>query len=287
MSELPNYVARELRPRGQAGPRDVATSQPPPSARRAEARRHQGLPLQERGQARHLEQARRDLHAQVQPQGLRYGSPSSLHAPHRMILDGEYVSRSLKRKGVFLFDVLQVDDRDIRPLPLSERKKVLREILRGNGPGGPLQHGEVRPRRSWRSRSATQGGIRGGRRQEPAVRLRAAQLVAQAEDVRHHRRASSWTTRRPRRWRGPASPAHGWSGSTTTTVGGCHIGKVGAFVEKVDPRQVKKDSVVEVRYQEITQDMKLRGAFILRVRHDKVPSECLLSQPSEERGCPP
>lgn len=56
------------------------------------------------------------------------------------------------------------------------------------------------------------------------------------------------------------------------------LGKVGAFVEKVDPRQVKKDSVVEVRYQEVTRDMKLRGAFILRVRHDKVPAECLLSQ---------
>ena len=57
--------------------------------------------------------------------------PEFLHAPNRMILDGEYVAR--EAKGVFLFDVLQVDDRDIRPKPLMERKKILREILRGTG----------------------------------------------------------------------------------------------------------------------------------------------------------
>jgi len=51
------------------------------------------------------------------------------HAPHRMILDGEYVSN----KGLFLFDVLHVDDRDVRPLPLRERKKILHEILAGTG----------------------------------------------------------------------------------------------------------------------------------------------------------
>jgi len=33
-----------------------------------------------------------------------------------------------------------------------------------------------------------------------------------------------------------------------------------------------------VRFQELTEDIKLRGAFILRIRHDKLPRECLLSQ---------
>ena len=56
------------------------------------------------------------------------------------------------------------------------------------------------------------------------------------------------------------------------------LGKVGSFVEKVDPRQVKKGTVVEVRFQEVTEDMKLRAPFILRIRHDKTPRECLLSQ---------
>jgi len=56
--------------------------------------------------------------------------PEFVHAPHQMILDGEYVAK--KGEGLFLFDVLQVDDRDLRPLKLGERKKILHEILEGN-----------------------------------------------------------------------------------------------------------------------------------------------------------
>jgi ATP-dependent DNA ligase len=41
---------------------------------------------------------------------------------------------------------------------------------------------------------------------------------------------------------------------------------------------VKKGTVVEVRFQEVTEDTKLRGAFILKIRRDKLPRECLLSQ---------
>jgi ATP-dependent DNA ligase len=56
------------------------------------------------------------------------------------------------------------------------------------------------------------------------------------------------------------------------------LGNVGSTVESVDPRKVKKGSVLEVRFQEVTRDRKLRAPFILRVRHDKTPEECLLSQ---------
>src|SRR5580658_6711806 len=52
-----------------------------------------------------------------------------LHAPNRMILDGEYVSNH----GLYFFDILQVDDREVRNLPLNERKKILNEILSGTG----------------------------------------------------------------------------------------------------------------------------------------------------------
>ena len=57
--------------------------------------------------------------------------PEFTHAPNRVILDGEYVAR--EAKGLFLFDVLQVDDRDVRGKPLVERKEILREILAGTG----------------------------------------------------------------------------------------------------------------------------------------------------------
>ena len=55
--------------------------------------------------------------------------PEFTHAPNRVILDGEYVAR--ESKGLFLFDVLQVDDRDVRGKSLLERKKILHEILGG------------------------------------------------------------------------------------------------------------------------------------------------------------
>jgi len=56
------------------------------------------------------------------------------------------------------------------------------------------------------------------------------------------------------------------------------LGNVGSMVERVDPRKVKEGSVIEVRFQEVTRDKKLRAPFILRIRHDKTPDECLLSQ---------
>jgi len=56
------------------------------------------------------------------------------------------------------------------------------------------------------------------------------------------------------------------------------LGNVGSMVERVDPRKVKKGTVIEVRFQEVTRDKKLRAPFILRIRHDKTPDECLSSQ---------
>src|SRR5580658_4059867 len=55
--------------------------------------------------------------------------PEFTRAPHRMILDGEYV----KEEGLHFFDVIQVDDRDLKSLPLTERKKILKEILADTG----------------------------------------------------------------------------------------------------------------------------------------------------------
>ncbi|MBI3841129.1 MAG: hypothetical protein HY297_04140, partial [Thaumarchaeota archaeon] len=49
-------------------------------------------------------------------------------------------------------------------------------------------------------------------------------------------------------------------------------------VERVDPKHIKRGSVVEIRFQELTRDKKLRAAFVLRIRHDKTPEECLMSQ---------
>jgi ATP-dependent DNA ligase len=204
--------------------------------------------------------------------------PELTHAPHRMILDGEYVSREpIKNKGLFFFDVLQVDDRDVRSEVLRDRRKILHEILDGTGL-------EVR---STLAKTAKQilelkerfakEGYEGTVAKNPLSTYgqTGSWLKLKAFDtldvfvMDYEKTQDMERTGVPRSW---------FVGVYDEKGGRVPLGKVGAFVEKVDPRQVKKHSVVEVRYQEVTQDMKLRGAFILRVRHDKVPQECLVSQ---------
>ncbi len=199
--------------------------------------------------------------------------PEFTHAPHRMILDGEYLSK----EGLFLFDVLQVDDRDIRPLPLIERKKVLREILHGTDL-------EIASRLVKTSKEITdymedvvsEGG-EGLIVKNPSsaygdtnawLKLKRFDTVdvfvidyEETQEMKRTGVARSW-----------------YVGAYDDNGQQLNLGKVGAFVEKVDPRKVILGSVVEVRFQMLTEDRKLRGAFILRVRHDKTPQECLLSQ---------
>ena len=200
--------------------------------------------------------------------------PEFVHAPHQMILDGEYVA---KKGGLYLFDVLQVDDRDIRPLALTERKKILHQILRGN-------EVEVKPTlaksfnqiMALKERLVKKGG-EGIVVKNPTssyglpnswLKLKRFDtidcFVTGIEETQEMKRTGV-----PRSWFIAVNDDEGKR---------VDIGKVGAFVEKVDPRDVTVGSVVEVRFTMITEETKLRGPFILRVRHDKVPGECLLSQ---------
>jgi ATP-dependent DNA ligase len=199
--------------------------------------------------------------------------PEFLHAPHRMILDGEYVST----KGLFLFDVLQVDDRDLRSLVLRERKKVLREILEGTGLEVPFKLAKSMEEILALKERYVEEGNEGlvaknplSTYGEPNSWLKMKRYDTIDVFVMDYEKTQEMErTGVPRSW---------FVGVYDEEGHRVPLGKVGAFVEKVDPRQVKKDSVVEVRFQDVTEDMKLRGSFILRVRHDKVPRECLLSQ---------
>ncbi len=196
-----------------------------------------------------------------------------VHAPHRMILDGEYVSN----EGLFLFDVLRVDDRDVRPLALKERKKILREILKGTDL-------EVTFRVAKTSHEIL-------RFKEDLVRRGGEGLI-----VKNPRSAygqlNSWLKLKrydtldcfvieyeeTKEMKKTGVPRSWYVGVYDDGGQRVNLGKVGSFVEKVDPRQVTIGSVVEVRFQEVTDDTKLRAPFILRIRHDKTPAECLLSQ---------
>jgi len=201
--------------------------------------------------------------------------PEFLHAPNRMILDGEYVAR--EAKGLFLFDVLQVDSRNIRPNPLIERKKILREILKGSG----LEVEYTVARTSEKITELRDEAVKNGREGvmvknpqssygQPGSWLKLKKFdtvdvfvtgIVETKEMR--------STGIPRSW---SIAVYDEDGRVV------ELGNVGSMVERVDPRKVKKGSVIEVRFQEVTRDGKLRAPFILRIRHDKTPDECLDAQ---------
>jgi len=201
--------------------------------------------------------------------------PELLHAPHRMILDGEYVAR--EEKGLFLFDVLQVDDRDLRHNSLRERKKVLREILRGTGleVSFSLAHTveEITKARDDMVKKGREGIM--VKNPESSYGQPNSWLKLKKFDTIDCFVTGYVETQEMKRGGVPRS----WSVAVYDDAGrAVELGNVGSTVERVDPRDVKKGSVIEVRFQEVTRDRKLRAPFILKVRHDKTPDECLLSQ---------
>ena len=204
--------------------------------------------------------------------------PELLHAPHRMILDGEYVSREpIKNKGLFFFDVLHVDDRDVRSLVLRDRKKVLREILEATGLEVQFKMAKTAGQIIAFKESFADDGYEGVVAKNPLstygeagswLKLKKFETV-DVFVMDYERTQEMEKTGVPRSWVVGVYDDEGRK---------VPLGKVGAFVERVDPKKVKRGSVVEVRFQEVTEDKKLRGAVILRIRHDKLPNECLLSQ---------
>ncbi len=199
--------------------------------------------------------------------------PEFLHAPHRMILDGEYVAH----EGLFLFDVLRVDDRDVRSSILTERKKILGEILRGTNLEVPFKFAKSSEEITSSMEEIVAEGGEGVIVKNPAsmygqlnswLKLKRYDtidcFVMDYEETQEMKKSGI-----PRSWYVGVYDASGQRVS---------LGKVGSFVERVDPRDVRVGSVIEVRFQEVTDDLKLRAPFILRIRHDKTPAECLLSQ---------
>jgi ATP-dependent DNA ligase len=199
--------------------------------------------------------------------------PEFTHAPYQMILDGEYLSKD----GLFLFDILQVDDRDVRPLLLPERKKILEEILRGTDLEVPYRTVSTSEEIVKLMEATVKSGGEGLIVKNPAstygqpgswLKMKRYDTV-DCFIIGYEETQEMKRTGIPRSW---------YVGVYDDNREEVNLGKVGAFVESVDPRQVKIGSVVEIRFQEVTDDVKLRGSFILKVRHDKTPEECLLSQ---------
>jgi ATP-dependent DNA ligase len=199
--------------------------------------------------------------------------PELVRAPRRAIIDGEYVAGD----GLHLFDILQTDDKNLRSLALTERKKVLHEILDGtdleveykfaNSPQEILQIKQELVDKDREGVIVKNPMSRYGQSNSWLKLKRYDTIdcfVTGYEETQEKIRTGI-----PRSWFIGVYDEHGQV---------VDLGKVGSFRENVDPGLVKIDSVIEVRFQNLTEDHKLRAPFILRIRHDKKPSECFFSQ---------
>jgi len=200
---------------------------------------------------------------------------------------------------LYAFDLLGFEDFDLRPLPLVERKRLLRELLPRHGPVRFADHIEEQGEAFYRE----------------AARLRLEGLMAKRADSPYRGgRSPQWLKLRVDLSDdfvvvGMSPPEGRRTGFGALHVG-THIdgrlvyaGRVGSgFGEKqlretaerlsklrrktppclgdvpkgkqhtwVEPREV-----VEVRYKEWTQDHLLRQPVFLRFRPDKTPEECAL-----------
>jgi hypothetical protein len=194
--------------------------------------------------------------------------PEFVRVPHRMILDGKYISR----EGLFFFDVLQIDNRDVTPLPLRERKSILSEILKGNNVEAPYEILESRAEiEKFREKMISQG----------------SQGIVVKDPLSSYGQPESWVqlkrsdaidcfvidleTRPDKRF--------SWSVGVYSSNGDIvNLGKVESIVEHLNARRIGLGSVVEIRFQHVTGDHKLVAPFITKINHDKSPTECLLSQ---------
>ena len=200
--------------------------------------------------------------------------PEFIHAPNRMIIDGEYVS---KDGLLHFFDILHVDDRDLHSMILQDRKKVLHEILRGT---------EVE------SESTLANSFEEIHRIKEEYVEKGFEGIIVKNPLSTYGQPGSWLKikkfetvdcfvidyEETQEMKKTGIPRSWFVGVFDEKGEVVNLGKVGAFIEKIDPRHVAVGSVIEVQYQEVTRDRKLRQPFIVRIRHDKTARECLIDQ---------
>lgn len=193
--------------------------------------------------------------------------PELVHAPRRFILDGEYVSK----EGLHLFDVLQIEDRDIRPLPLYRRKEILHELIADSGLETPT---------CW---ADTEEEITKYAGESIGKEISDGILVKNPNS--YYGEPNSWV--RIKRFDTvdcfvidldtSGNSKKSWSIAVYDPAGKIvRLGEVGSYTDQVDPQKIRLGSIVEVRFSLV--DNKFNATFVQKLRRDKLASECTISQ---------
>jgi ATP-dependent DNA ligase len=201
-----------------------------------------------------------------------FGSfPELVHAPFRMILDGVYTSR---RGGLHFFDLLQVDERDLRGLPLKERRDILHQVLQGTEIELPYSEAESLSDILKFRDSSFANGFSGVIIKHPTSSYGqpGSWLSLKSPDLIDCFVIDEYKTT-------SGSSTISWNVGLYDEEGRVvKVGDVSSIVERVKPAEIKPGSVVQLKFKELGEGGILRAPFILKVRHDKTPPECLLSQ---------
>ena len=203
--------------------------------------------------------------------------PELVHAPKRMILDGEYIPRD----GLHFFDLLQIDDRDLTPLPLFRRKEMLHRVIEDSGLETPFILAEAQEDIQKFAEEVIANGGEGIIVKNPNsfygeldswIKMKRFDsldcfVVDFKEDI-SGKKGKIWSV--------------AVLDKTRKIV---ILGDVSSYSERVDPRKVRLGTVVEVRFRK--DEGKFNAQFIARIRRDKLASECLISQISQpEKSIP-
>jgi hypothetical protein len=179
-----------------------------------------------------------------------------------------------------VFDVLEVDDIDIKWKPLQERKTILSGLFMDTPTFAKLRY-EVADSAEEILRlkeSFVSQGFEGAMVKNPL----STYGVTNAWLKLKHRESYDFVVLRP----DPENDTYKRTGISHSWYIGLYDpygqiqewGKVGSYLEGVDPALVTAGTVVEVEFQETTKDKKLRDPFITSLRPDKVPEECKTTQ---------
>ncbi|HVZ36421.1 MAG TPA: non-homologous end-joining DNA ligase, partial [Polyangiaceae bacterium] len=248
-------------------------------------------------------------------------------APDRVVLDGEIVTFDDRGRPSFqrlapriharlpadvnaarittpinyvVFDLLQLGPYDLRPLPLIERKRLLKKLLPGRGVMWALDHleNDGRPLFDWCKRQGLEGVVsklaKGPYRAGPA---RTTDWIKLKCDHEEEFVVVGWLSGKGSRERLGALELGSWDGQ-----GWIYRGRVGSGLSDdsidellrlleplrrdTDPAQgeplpyqgqlffVEPALVVRVSYLEWTPDDRLRMAVFLGIRHDIEPRSC-------------
>ena len=211
---------------------------------------------------------------------------------------------------LFVFDLLGFEDYDLRPLPLRERKALLREILPNSGPLRFADHVETRGEDFYASVSKL--GLEGvmAKRADTAYRAgRSPHWLKLRADRTGDFAVVGWTAPQGSRSGFGALHVAAYDGKEFVYAGRVGTGfddrMLGDIFALLQPLRVAKpmcsgdipagrehfwikpELVAEVRYKTWTRAGHLRQPVFVRLRDDKRPEECTVAIPHEVEVEPP